>query len=144
MTSDEKTPRILDRIESPADLKTLSLEELQKLAAELRETMWQNAGLVRDKASLSRALSDIASLKETTVAIRDHRDTLMSLELRSMLAAATFICRAALKRTETRGAHHRSDYPEENSRWLRNIVFSMRDAKVSLHSEPVDLTKVSP
>ena len=48
-------------------------------------------------------------------------------------------------RKESRGAHYRTDYPEEdNVNWLKNIVVQKRDEKMVLETIPVsmDLVKI--
>jgi succinate dehydrogenase/fumarate reductase flavoprotein subunit len=40
-----------------------------------------------------------------------------ALELRSAAIMARLIARAALLRTESRGGHHRSDYPNPDPQW---------------------------
>jgi L-aspartate oxidase len=38
------------------------------------------------------------------------------------------VCKAALYRTESRGAHYRSDCPQErNPEWLKNILIRKSD-----------------
>lgn len=68
----------------------------------LQETMWQRVGLLRSETGLLRALDEIRSLG-------DH--TKGPGELANMLTIAGMICRAALLRRESLGAHFRSDYP---------------------------------
>jgi L-aspartate oxidase len=41
----------------------------------------------------------------------------------SRLIVARLMAEAALLRTETRGAHVRADYPHDEERWRRHIVF---------------------
>jgi succinate dehydrogenase/fumarate reductase flavoprotein subunit len=43
------------------------------------------------------------------------------MEIRDMLKVAEVIILAALERTESRGAHYRSDYPQMDSAWEKNI-----------------------
>ena len=52
------------------------------------------------------------------------------LDLRNLLLVSKMVCKAALHRTESRGAHFRSDCPEErNPEWLKNIRFRKEDGE---------------
>lgn len=70
---------------------------------ELRKTMTQWVGVIRDRKGLIKALRIIASLEE------QYGD---NLSFRNMTATATLIAAGALVREESRGAHKRSDFPE--------------------------------
>ncbi|MGZ9100806.1 MAG: L-aspartate oxidase [Brevundimonas sp.] len=72
----------------------LSPEALQTL----REAMSRSVGVVRDAAGLTEALAVIARLEAETPGALP-------------LVAARLIAEAALERRESRGGHHRSDYP---------------------------------
>jgi succinate dehydrogenase / fumarate reductase flavoprotein subunit len=62
-----------------------------------------------------------------------------------MLFSAEMVCRAALQRTESRGAHYRSDYPAENDKdWLKNIVIRRQETGISLQAVPVSMDLISP
>lgn len=87
------------RPEAPADL--FSREALQEL-------LWADAGLVRDAAGLGHAASVLAawaSTPRTPVAEHDYEDENLLLVARHLVAAA-------LARTESVGAHFRSDVRE--------------------------------
>ncbi|MFQ6053303.1 MAG: FAD-binding protein [Candidatus Bathyarchaeia archaeon] len=111
------------------------------LMRRLRETMWLKAGVVRDEAGLKEALAEIAELKGLLPALyaSSGRMMLEALEAPMALETAELICRAALERTESRGAHYRVDHPEEDDgRWLRTVVISRGvDGDVELAAEPI-------
>jgi L-aspartate oxidase len=53
-------------------------------------------------------------------------------ELQNMLTVSKLITQSALQREETRGVHHRVDFPEDdNVNWSRHIVFSMNNPPFS-------------
>ena len=53
------------------------------------------------------------------------------LEIRDMLKVAEVIILAALERKESRGAHYRSDYPQMDPAWEKNIrVYKEKDGKL--------------
>ncbi|GJE71554.1 L-aspartate oxidase [Methylorubrum podarium] len=85
----------LASVDRPARLPQIRSEDAAVLS-EIRGLMEHGVGVVRDAASLSRAVDRLAELSE-----------------RGSDAAATglLIARAALARRESRGAHWRSDYP---------------------------------
>jgi succinate dehydrogenase/fumarate reductase flavoprotein subunit len=109
--------------------------------------MWNNAGVVRDRGSLEAALGRIESLRSEELGVRVKAPGELSkfLVLRNMLLVSEMICRAAHLRTESRGAHFRSDYPEEdNAGWLKNIVIRKADQKMRLDPVPVPPGGITP
>lgn len=74
-----------------------------QLVDTLRRTMWEGVGLVRDERSLTTALE--------TFAILDAAIPGEPSEPRNLIETARIVAAAALARTESRGAHYRSDHP---------------------------------
>jgi L-aspartate oxidase len=68
----------------------------------LRQAMSRHVGVVRDRSGLIEALSIIARLEQECGSTR----------FLNMLTAAKLITAAALARTESRGGHYRSDFPD--------------------------------
>jgi len=121
-------------------------KDLGELRRELKDVMWQKAGIIRDKEGLEGALEEIkglgTSLKE--VRIRDDRELMRYLELAHMALLSEMVCRSALLRTESRGAHYRSDYPEEdNARWLKNIWIRKYGSAMNLEAVQVPMITVN-
>jgi succinate dehydrogenase/fumarate reductase flavoprotein subunit len=91
--------------------------------AELQKTMNRDVGPLRTQAGLQRALSQIEALDDMELpAPRGALDAeWMDLhDLRNMRLVAEAVTRAALGRTESRGAHQRGDRPETSSAWQRH------------------------
>jgi len=120
-------------------------ESQNELRRSLRQVMWLRAGIIRDHLGLIEAIGQIESLerKVEDAQVDSPRQLMKVLELKNMLLLARIVCRAALLRTESRGAHYRSDYPEEdNSRWIRNIISRKRGEAIHLEQVPVSLDPV--
>ena len=71
----------------------------------LQELMWAEAGVVRDGAGLAHAASVLAAWR----AIDRHPHTEAALEDENLLDVAAAVVAAALARTDSVGAHERSD-----------------------------------
>ena len=113
----------------------------------LKELMWQKAGIVRHRDSLEEALQRIEGFRSSSSkpSITKWTQLIRYLELQNMLLISEMVCRAALLRTESRGSHYRSDYPEEdNSNWLRNIVLRKEEGGMRLEAVPVSLDPIVP
>ncbi len=117
---------------------TGNLEGLQQL---LKQTMWDKVGVIRDEKGLTAALRETLSLREqlNTVSLPSYKQLSQAVKLANMLAVSEMVCRAALKRTESRGSHYRRDYPEENNpQWVKNIEISRQNGNMSLKVIPVE------
>ena len=120
--------------------------DLREVRQDLKEVMWFKAGIIRKKENLEEALERIGELTAylPRVQINNGRSLIKYLELCNMLLLSEMVCRAALLRTESRGAHYRSDYPEEdNDKWLKNIMIHKQDSKINLKAVPVSLDTVT-
>lgn len=97
--------RPLDEVAVPGCLIPLAVgaPDIQagNVIAELREILWSKVGVVRDEATLRSALGDLERLA-------DHAQA--DLTSRTIHTVATLVAQSALARTESRGAHYRSDY----------------------------------
>jgi L-aspartate oxidase len=87
---------------------------------ELRRIMTTHVGVERDAAGLAHALRDIARIERETQSA-NHA-------FLNMLATATLIAAAALKRTESRGAHARADYPQADPAQARQTLITLSEA----------------
>jgi len=94
----------------------------REIEARLRNAMWQGAGVVRDTRGLRAALETLSGLRKAAGAVRS--------EIAHELLAAAAILRAALRRTESRGAHFRSDFPRPADCW-RQPLYSLGEIDVT-------------
>jgi len=87
---------------------------------ELRRVMSAHVGVERDAEGLRHALRTIARLEETA------RD--VTRDFLNMTVSATFVAAAALRRTESRGAHFRRDHPGTDPGWLHHTTMGLEEA----------------
>ncbi len=114
----------------------------KQLINELKQLMWDKAGVIRQESELGEALK---RLREPwpRVAVSSPTDLIRLLEFQNMRCVAKLVCRAALERTESRGSHFRTDYPEEDNRiWLKNIVLRKSKTGINVEAKPVRLDLV--
>ncbi len=102
-----------------AETQPSDIADLRKL---LTHIMWEDVGVYRSGEGLETALEALTTLP---AAAGDGRD---AIEYANMRLVGELIARSALKRTESRGAHHREDYPEANDEhWQRNISLTRQE-----------------
>jgi succinate dehydrogenase / fumarate reductase flavoprotein subunit len=119
------------------------------LIDDLQQAIWEGAGVVRDTPTLERTLTRLDQIRRVAEASPTGAgDLAAALDLRSMLLTAEATVRAALLRTESRGAHQRSDYPETDPDWQRTIVVRPATAHAGLSPrmllETAELPQPSP
>ena len=89
----------------------------------LQGVMTQHVGPLRTRTGLERALSQIAPLRSIGLPAPSaglDPEWLDVHDLRNMALVAECVTRAALERTESRGAHQREDFPEASDVWQRH------------------------
>jgi succinate dehydrogenase/fumarate reductase flavoprotein subunit len=106
--------------------------------------MWQKVGIIRRGKTMEEALSQIEELKASSVRItaENSRDLIRLIEFKNMLLLSEMVCRAALMRNESRGAHFREDNPQEETEWLKNIIIRNREGKMTLETFDVLFDRV--
>ena len=116
-----------------------------RLLADLQKTLWENGGILRNEASLTRALDEIKAIGDaagTLSASGDPHRIQRNLEIRTAVQTAKLIVSAALERTESRGAHYREDYPEQNNdQWHGHLqVRRLPTNELKWTFDPIHLT----
>ena len=125
---------------------------LNRLRERLLDLMWDDVGVIRDRAGLERAVTGLASIEEELLACgvggTDKAFNLTWhdwLNLRSLVEVSRVIALAALKRENSRGAHHRDDFSApgelETSRYT---VARQREGKIEISDAAVAFTLVKP
>jgi succinate dehydrogenase/fumarate reductase flavoprotein subunit len=92
----------------------------------IRNMLSQVAGIWRSRASLLDGLGALNAISERLDAATgaNPADIVSLIEARHMAITARMILGAALSRTESRGAHQRTDFPQcDDANWLRHISF---------------------
>ncbi len=110
-------------------------ELARPLQRALRDNMWENCGVVRDRARLLQGLENLQVIKAASKSVdvrpdaEGYRDLAIALDLRSSILAAEATFRSALAREESRGAHQRTDFPDYSKKFNVNIQLRIKDAK---------------
>jgi len=111
---------------------------VRDLVRGLRQTLWINAGILRDQQSLGKALKAVSEWKGIQAAVITPKDLIRFLEFQNMRLVGEMICRCALERTESRGSHFRSDFPApDDRRWRSNIQVRQLNTDVFIDHVPV-------
>lgn len=133
--------------------KTDGTERIATLREEMQKTMEKSVGIYRTGPSLEEAEAKLAELQDryTRVAIDDHSQTfntnlLSALELSFMLDVAASMVECAKKRTESRGAHQRSDFPKRDDQnfLAHSMVTRNAHGRARVQYSPVTVTRWPP
>jgi L-aspartate oxidase len=95
------------------------LDALSPRVRDLRTTMSQHVGVIRNGDGLATALTRIRRIEREA----------KSASLRNMATAALLVAAAAFARHESRGSHERSDYPRPDPALARRTFLTLADAR---------------
>lgn len=111
-TSEFKSTEIEREIKPVAPTPEESLGVTTAVKKRVKRVMWERVGILRDRDSLVRALSEFEQIETA------H----LSTASRNFVTLAKLIAAAALWREESRGGHFRTDYPSPDEKWRVHSV----------------------
>ncbi len=105
-------------------------ENVEDIAQELKTTMTNYCGIYRDDEGLNIALENVRAYQERfknaqvmDTSKRFNTDVLAALETEHLLNFSEVIVTGALARTESRGAHYRTDHTtRDDENWLKHTL----------------------
>lgn len=122
------------------------------LRKKLQQTNMDSFGISRNARQMRSGLDDLeaitGALNELQVGDKTqlfNTELLAAYELEHMLLLSLAMGRSAMARTESRGAHYRSDHPErDDSSWLKHSICELGDGEITLSYEDVTLKGTPP
>jgi fumarate reductase flavoprotein subunit len=130
-----------------------SRERIATVREEMQKAVEDGAGIYRNGGSLQQALNKLAELQQRcqSVSLDDRSTTfntqlIAALELAFMLDVAQSMVESALHRTESRGAHQRTDFPaRDDQKYLaHSLVKRAPDGGLRVEYLPVKITRWPP
>jgi len=118
----------------------------------LADTMQEKVGVFRTGENLEDARAVVDDLRDRFkgVVVTDKGNTfnqslIHTMETGWLLDLASCMVEGAIARTESRGAHSRTDYPErDDERWMRHTLSYLEDDRVRLDYSEVAMTTYQP
>jgi fumarate reductase flavoprotein subunit len=141
------------RIEEQYLHKTSGKERVATIRDEMQKAVEEGAGIYREQSTLEKAANKLQELQERyrNVGLDDHERTfntelISALELGCMLDVAQSIVECALYRTESRGAHQRTDFPERDDKKFlaHSLVGRASDGGLRVEYSQVKITRWPP
>jgi fumarate reductase flavoprotein subunit len=128
-------------------------ERSAALRSEMHRAMEEGAGIYRNQASLKKSEEVVRDLQERflNISLADHSYTFNTeltsvLELSYILDVAEAIVQSALKRTESRGSHQRTDHPDRDDQnfLAHSLAYRNENNPPRIEYLPVTITRWPP
>lgn len=128
-------------------------ERIATIRDEMQKAIENGAGIYRTGTSLGETTVRLRDLQQryTNVVLDDrgftfNTELIAAIELGFMLDVAETIVQSALRRTESRGAHQRNDFPRrDDEKFLaHSLVFRNADGSSRVEYLPVKITRWPP
>jgi succinate dehydrogenase / fumarate reductase flavoprotein subunit len=120
------------------------------LHEDLKDKMQTFVGIIRSEEDLKKGLEHIERLKVATARVKidgnRHFNSAwhQAFDMRNMLIVSEAMARAALVRTESRGAHAREDHPEQDKGHFSKVNVVLRSSPSGMIVEEATLGQPPP
>ena len=132
----KRTKELTEELPSLGTHGEIKIDETKE---ELRNLMWKNLGIVRERDTMNSALIRIRELRRvsrSSFLVEKLEDLVGWLEIQNMLLVSEMVACAALKREESRGFHFRKDHPAQHDKlWQKWILVSKSGPKTCFNEE---------
>ena len=133
-------------------LETRDGKHFNYFITNIQNTLTDKVGIFRNGKELQEAVDELMKLKEqlNNLHLRykqlgTNRELELALRVEGMVEVALTIAYSALKRTESRGAHYREDFPKrDDENWLNRTLAYKTDDLPRLEYEDVVITTLPP
>jgi succinate dehydrogenase/fumarate reductase flavoprotein subunit len=113
--------------------------------------MWTKVGVVRNGKDMQEARPEIQEIRQRIKSAVGNGGPVYNapwnetINTENLSFIAEMLTRSALAREESRGAHYRSDFPNQNIEWLKNICLKPLDSgDFEMTMSPVKFTRITP
>jgi fumarate reductase (CoM/CoB) subunit A len=118
----------------------------KEIRKRLQKMMVKNVGVIRTKDTLDSAYECLRELRRDLTRMNPGNQWELgeALEVEAMVTVSEIVTRCASERKESRGAHYRLDYSDENPKWLKNIIVEAAGPETKTYTRDVVVTKLRP
>jgi len=113
------TSKVVEVHHSLSDRQVPQVVPVPSLSA-MQQLQWDKVGIIRNKEGLTQAADILAAWQRLLPQPTDRP----SCELSNLVLTGRLVTEAALLREESRGAHFRSDFPQNSPQWQCHIVLT--------------------
>jgi succinate dehydrogenase / fumarate reductase flavoprotein subunit len=127
-------------------------EDPYVIRAQMNRVMKEHFGVFREDGVMRSGLEKLELLKErcAELGLRHavgafNLDLVRTVELEGMVDVSLAVAAGAIRRTESRGSHARTDFPgRDDARWLSHTLAYLSDGRPQLADKPVSLGTFEP
>ncbi len=141
---DKQIDEAISDLEKPFEVDDEQGENPFQLHSELQTVMEEHVGIVRDEERLEEGIEKLRDLQERAENLNASGSRLYNagwrecFDVKNMIEVGLCIARAAKERKESRGAHSRVDYTEEQEKYAgKNIVLQKENGEITSDLEDI-------
>jgi succinate dehydrogenase / fumarate reductase flavoprotein subunit/fumarate reductase flavoprotein subunit len=146
----ETAPGMVDELVAKfsAPFERFSGADPFRLRAELQECNWTKVGIVRNGQDMEEAIALIGSIRSEAAKVKIAGPKTYNMpwntyiDFMNMLDVSDMVVASALARKESRAAHYRSDFPEQDddNGLFNSFLIRGRNGMPELYTEPVEFS----